>query len=94
MCTFVCMCIVFFILGGTLNQHLCSFSFRGRISSSGQVKLGVFVTLYSIAYIALYIYESEVSRFRHYLCSLIFDSLFLFDRIERIYLLLKNCKTR
>ena len=34
---------------------------RGRISSSGQVKLAVFFTLYTITYIALYIYEAEVS---------------------------------
>eukprot|EP00794_Sanderia_malayensis_P011259 gene11259-12439_t len=32
---------------------------RGRISSSGQVKLGVFFTLYVIIYIAMYIYEAK-----------------------------------
>jgi len=32
---------------------------RGRISSQGQVKLAVFFTLYTVAYIALYIYEAE-----------------------------------
>ena len=36
------------------------FLFRGRISPAGQVKLGVFSTIYAVTCAGLFIYESQV----------------------------------
>jgi len=34
---------------------------RGRLSAQGSTKIAIFMTLYTISYIALFIYEAEVS---------------------------------
>lgn len=34
---------------------------RGRLSTSGSIKIAVFMTLYTITYIVLFIYEAVVS---------------------------------
>jgi len=46
---------------------------RGRISTSGSIKLAVFMTIYVIAYAALFIYQAYVSigRLLHHFPSLL-----------------------
>lgn len=36
---------------------------RGRLSASGSIKIAVFMTIYTVTYVILFIYQAAVSRY-------------------------------
>jgi len=52
--------LLFYIL--TTHIIICCSFFRGRISSSGQIKLSIFGTVYSVCFAVLFFYEAAVSK--------------------------------
>lgn len=51
--------LLFYIL--TTQIIVCCSFFRGRISSSGQIKLSIFGTVYTVCFAVLFFYEAAVS---------------------------------